>query len=137
MLRWIDFYHVTKWHFDFSGAGMNLPYWDFTGSTLVTSNYIRLTPDIQSRSGAIWNSVVSLISNRFFFYHLKCQIINVNKKINGLFCSHVWLRIGNWILTLKWAGKAKICSVMDLRSGMPEIVWSPGQFSVAKIISWA
>lgn len=41
------------------GAGMGtLPYWDFTGSTLVTSNYIRLTPDIQSRSGAVWNSVV-------------------------------------------------------------------------------
>lgn len=42
------------------GAGMSLPYWDFTGSTLVTSNYIRLTPDIQSRSGAIWNSVVCI-----------------------------------------------------------------------------
>lgn len=48
-----------EWIFDFSiGAGMSLPYWDFTGSTLVTSNYIRLTADIQSRSGAIWNSVV-------------------------------------------------------------------------------
>lgn len=43
------------------GAGMTLPYWDFTGSTLVTSNYIRLTPDIQSRSGAVWNSVVRII----------------------------------------------------------------------------
>lgn len=44
----------------FLGAGMTLPYWDFTGSTLVTSNYIRLTPDIQSRSGAVWNSVVCI-----------------------------------------------------------------------------
>lgn len=43
----------------FLGTGMSLPYWDFTGSTMVTTNHIRLTPDIQSRSGAIWNSVVS------------------------------------------------------------------------------
>lgn len=45
----------------------NLPYWDFTGSTLVTSNYIRLTPDIQSRSGAIWNSVVNKLKLMFFY----------------------------------------------------------------------
>lgn len=41
------------------GAGMELSYWDFSGSTLITSKYIRLTPDIQSRSGSLWNSVVS------------------------------------------------------------------------------
>lgn len=38
---------------------MNLPFWDFLGDTFVTSNYIRLTPDLQSKSGAIWNQVVS------------------------------------------------------------------------------
>lgn len=43
-----------------SGAGMSLPYWDFTGSTMVTTNYIRLTPDIQSRSGSLWNTQVLL-----------------------------------------------------------------------------
>ena len=32
---------------------------DFLGSTIVTNNYIRLTPDHQSRRGAIWNSQVS------------------------------------------------------------------------------
>ena len=42
-----------------SGSGMNIPLWDFVGSTMVTGNYIRLTPDHQSKQGAIWNSVVS------------------------------------------------------------------------------
>lgn len=48
-----------------AGSGMSVPYWDFLGSTIVTSNYVRLTPDLQSKSGAIWNTVVR------FFCHLK------------------------------------------------------------------
>ena len=35
-----------------------MPFWDFLGSTVITSNYIRLTSDLQSKSGAIWNIVV-------------------------------------------------------------------------------
>ncbi|XP_049880800.1 vesicular integral-membrane protein VIP36 [Pectinophora gossypiella] len=41
----------------YQGSGMSVPYWDFLGSTIVTSNYVRLTPDLQSKSGALWNSV--------------------------------------------------------------------------------
>lgn len=40
------------------GAGMTMPNWDFTGSTMVTPNYVRLTPDVQSKSGALWNLAV-------------------------------------------------------------------------------
>lgn len=32
--------------------------WDFWGSTLVTSSYVRLTPDERSKQGSIWNTVV-------------------------------------------------------------------------------
>lgn len=32
--------------------------WDFSGSTLVTSQYVRLTPDERSKEGSIWNTVV-------------------------------------------------------------------------------
>jgi len=32
--------------------------WDFIGSTVATNDYVRLTPDQQSRKGGIWNSVV-------------------------------------------------------------------------------
>ncbi|KAF7279883.1 hypothetical protein GWI33_006644 [Rhynchophorus ferrugineus] len=39
------------------GTGVDLPYWQFTGSTIVTPNYVRLTPDLQSKRGTIWNSV--------------------------------------------------------------------------------
>jgi hypothetical protein len=37
---------------------MTVPYWDFMGSTMVTNNYVRLTPDSQSKQGLLWNSVV-------------------------------------------------------------------------------
>uniref|UniRef100_A0A3B4B1J4 L-type lectin-like domain-containing protein n=1 Tax=Periophthalmus magnuspinnatus TaxID=409849 RepID=A0A3B4B1J4_9GOBI len=36
--------------------------WDFWGSTLVTSSYVRLTPDERSKQGSIWNTVVSVYS---------------------------------------------------------------------------
>lgn len=45
-----------------SGLGMAIPNWDFLGTTMVTANYIRLTPDAQSMQGALWNSLVSRCS---------------------------------------------------------------------------
>ena len=42
----------------FSG---NLPLWELKGDSMATSEYIRLTPDQQSKNGAIWSRVVSLI----------------------------------------------------------------------------
>jgi len=47
----------------YQGAGMMVPYWDFTGNTIVTPNCVRLTPDYQSKSGSIWNSVPCNIPN--------------------------------------------------------------------------
>lgn len=41
------------------GAGPSIPYWDFLGSTFISSSYIRLTPDHQSKKGGLWNNVVS------------------------------------------------------------------------------
>ena len=38
---------------------MSVPFWDFMGSTMVTSNYVRITPDLQSTQGSLWNTVVS------------------------------------------------------------------------------
>ncbi len=43
----------------YQGSGFGNPNWDFLGSTMVTSQHIRLTPDVQSQQGAIWNTVVS------------------------------------------------------------------------------
>jgi len=41
----------------YQGAGFGVPNWDFLGSTMVTSNYIRLTPDQRSKQGALWNKI--------------------------------------------------------------------------------
>lgn len=38
---------------------MEIPNWDLNGGVMVTPHYIRLTPDEQSRQGAIWNRQVS------------------------------------------------------------------------------
>lgn len=51
-----------------------MPYWDFSGSTMVTGNYIRLTPDIQSRSGSLWNTQPVMAQN---------WEVNVNFKVSG------------------------------------------------------
>ena len=42
-----------------AGSGMDIPFWSFGGSTVVSSNYVRLTPDRQSKKGSIWNTYVS------------------------------------------------------------------------------
>ncbi|KAL0277462.1 UNVERIFIED_CONTAM: hypothetical protein PYX00_004728 [Menopon gallinae] len=50
---------------------MTIPYWDFVGNTIVTNNYIRLTPDAQSKQGAIWNSVPCNVRNWELQIHFK------------------------------------------------------------------
>jgi mannose-binding lectin 1 len=39
---------------DYWGEG--IPFWSFQGSTVVTDDYIRLTPDRQSQVGMVWNT---------------------------------------------------------------------------------
>ncbi|XP_032808403.1 vesicular integral-membrane protein VIP36-like isoform X1 [Petromyzon marinus] len=42
----------------YQGAGSgSMALWDMAGSTMVTSQYVRLTPDQQSKQGALWNRV--------------------------------------------------------------------------------
>lgn len=40
---------------------MEIPNWNIVGSVMVSQNQIRLTPDIQSRSGALWSRIVNYI----------------------------------------------------------------------------
>ncbi len=42
----------------YQGSGFGITNWDFLGNTIVTSQNIRLTPNLQSQSGAIWNTQV-------------------------------------------------------------------------------
>uniref|UniRef100_A0A7E4UQN5 L-type lectin-like domain-containing protein n=1 Tax=Panagrellus redivivus TaxID=6233 RepID=A0A7E4UQN5_PANRE len=39
------------------GNGMTIPNWDIFGSTIVSSQQVRLTADVQSRKGAVWNTL--------------------------------------------------------------------------------
>ena len=41
---------------------MDTPMWDYSGSTIVSNNEIRLTPDHQSKAGRVWNTVVSNVT---------------------------------------------------------------------------
>jgi len=60
--------------FFFLGAGPSIPYWDYHGSTFISTSYIRLTPDHQSKAGGLWNSVVGIPD---FFFNLTS---NLSKK---------------------------------------------------------
>ena len=57
-----------------------IPYWDFMGSTIITNDYIRLTPDLQSKQGAIWNVVVIhyfLILIKLLAYFIISKYVNI------------------------------------------------------------
>lgn len=54
----------------FLGSGFSVPLWDFVGTTMVTNNYVRLTPDYQSRQGGIWNTMVI---KKCYMYFLFCK----------------------------------------------------------------
>eukprot|EP00092_Neocalanus_flemingeri_P006872 GFUD01007418.1.p1 GENE.GFUD01007418.1~~GFUD01007418.1.p1 ORF type:complete len:328 (+),score=47.14 GFUD01007418.1:51-1034(+) len=58
----------------YEGSGFGVPNWDFQGSTMVTSNYIRLTPDQRSKQGALWNKIPCRVRN---------WEVQVNFKVTG------------------------------------------------------
>nr|XP_006823580.1 PREDICTED: vesicular integral-membrane protein VIP36-like [Saccoglossus kowalevskii] len=55
----------------YTGSGMNIPLWDFLGSTMVTNNYIRLTADRQTQNGAIWNKIPLYVRDWELHVHFK------------------------------------------------------------------
>nr|XP_022343342.1 vesicular integral-membrane protein VIP36-like [Crassostrea virginica] len=55
----------------YSGSGFSVPLWDFVGTTMVTNNYVRLTPDFQSRQGGIWNTMPLMVKNWELHVHFK------------------------------------------------------------------
>jgi len=58
---------------------MDIPNWDFIGTTMIASSYVRLTPDRQSKQGGLWNKMVNDIActSENITHHcsqLKCTI---------------------------------------------------------------
>ncbi|KAG9330902.1 hypothetical protein JZ751_007326 [Albula glossodonta] len=52
--------------------------WDFWGSTLLTSQYIRLTPDERSKQGSIWNTVPCFLKD--WEMHVQFKVHGSGKK---------------------------------------------------------
>ncbi|XDV37056.1 hypothetical protein PO909_006740 [Leuciscus waleckii] len=52
--------------------------WDFWGSTLVTSQYVRLTPDERSKQGSIWNTVPCYLKD--WEMHVQFKVHGSGKK---------------------------------------------------------
>lgn len=55
----------------YHGNGMDIPFWSFGGNTVVTSNYVRLTPDRQSKKGSIWNTYPTRMHNWEMVLHFQ------------------------------------------------------------------
>ena len=105
----------------YQGQGMELPFWDFTGSTVVTNQYVRLTPDRQSKQGTIWNRVVG-----FYTAHT-IYIIIIMIMAHLATCVHCtcisssslsWYMTGKFYCILRFTVQEKICLVMGLHCGI-------------------
>jgi len=80
------------------GVTTTLPHWEFGGSTISTENYLRLTPNIKSRVGWLWN-IEPITSTNFeieFTFHVHnteslgadgfaLWLVKTPKKIGSLF----------------------------------------------------
>ncbi|XP_078421840.1 lectin, mannose-binding 2-like a isoform X1 [Cetorhinus maximus] len=64
------------------GASGSGTHWDLHGNTMVTSHFIRLTPDLQSKQGAIWNRVACLMRDWEVQVHFKIHGQG-KKNLNG------------------------------------------------------
>lgn len=56
--------------------------WDLLGTTMVTTEYVRLTPDLQSRHGAVWNRVPCYLTDWELHVHFKIHGAG-KKDLNG------------------------------------------------------
>ncbi|XP_072917523.1 VIP36-like protein isoform X2 [Hemitrygon akajei] len=64
------------------GASSSGTFWDISGNTMVTAQYVRLTPDLQSKQGAIWNRVACLMRDWEMQIHFKIHGQG-KKNLNG------------------------------------------------------
>lgn len=62
-------------------GGDGRPLWDFGGSAMITSNYVRLTAEKQGSVGYLWNSVPLHLRNWEMHVHFK--VWSDNKKLFG------------------------------------------------------
>ncbi|XP_074148392.1 vesicular integral-membrane protein VIP36 isoform X2 [Sminthopsis crassicaudata] len=67
----------------YQGVGSSsMPLWDFQGSTMLTSQYIRLTPDEPSKEGSIWNHQPCFLKDWEMHVHFKVHGLG-KKSLHG------------------------------------------------------
>ena len=121
------------WHcftLTFSGTGTTIPYWDYVGSTMVTSNYVRLTSDDQSRQGGLWNIIVGI---QKYVHFLFCMVFWYDRIF---FSSHVICDIGSYKFISKFTAMVKIYSAMVWLFGTLRTRINWDQCSGAMTILW-
>lgn len=64
------------WWFVCSGVGsLGSSHWELMGYAMVTTDQVRLTPDMQSRQGAVWSRIVSTLMDKMKHHHLdQCNV---------------------------------------------------------------
>uniref|UniRef100_F6WCA5 Lectin, mannose-binding 2 n=2 Tax=Xenopus tropicalis TaxID=8364 RepID=F6WCA5_XENTR len=63
----------------YQGVGSSsMPMWDFSGSTMLTSQYVRLTTDERSKEGSIWNRLPCFLKD--WELHVQFRIHGSGKK---------------------------------------------------------
>lgn len=51
----------------YPGVGsLSSSHWELMGDAMVTTEQVRLTPDMQSRQGAVWSRIVSIYLSHVF-----------------------------------------------------------------------
>ncbi|KAL0979169.1 hypothetical protein UPYG_G00181600 [Umbra pygmaea] len=69
-------YSLTK---PYQGLGS---YWDLMGNAMITTEYVRLTPDLQSRQGAVWSRIPCYLRDWELQVHFKVHG-HAKKNLNG------------------------------------------------------
>lgn len=72
-------------------GSLSSSHWELMGDAMVTTDQVRLTPDMQSRQGAVWSRIVSIYTwqSRLRVELLSCYDRSVFQAV--LVCEGAWL----------------------------------------------
>lgn len=72
------------------GVGsLSSSHWELMGDAMVTTEQVRLTPDMQSRQGAVWSRIVSVSLSHVFL----CRILSTFLRLtNALYSGNMLKR---------------------------------------------
>lgn len=72
--------HLTLWHTHAGLGSSSSSHWDLLGNAMITPEYVRLTPDLQSRQGAVWSRIVSTLRIECSHSNTPCHAVLENNQ---------------------------------------------------------